>query len=390
MVFWTQQPVTDTEERRQLTQLRLDAQAVAQDSGLNAIFKTLINLKEAGQLEIFHASVLALKEPRITRLVQYEGDLGAALQGGYAQLVTQCESMRDLIDQRLWKAVLGDGVEIVPQRQQIAFRHARLGRLTKVRLFHLWNEDDNGTAERPLKQLENIDPLSRRGSIALAFHRLQSILQLAFPAQQAEITIFFPCLSGKLCQMCDKRLPIPSIEKWLNVIIHLVVKPIERLAVGDATVGVEPRLALEMSSMGMVQDHNAELAKDELKHMADNAGGSSSSATTAPNNNKQLKRQNQQLMEQVALLKSKAQKGTTTAVDGAATSNEDRTWAAVDEALDCDEDGKYDKMVGKGHPVLDEWNKQYPRKNNKFTCWAHSNHVDGCVLGKKCKATHLE
>ena len=48
-------------------------------------------------------------------------------------------------------------------------------------------------------------------SSAFGFARLQTILQLAFPAQQAEITIFFPLMSSKLCTMCDEKQPVQDM-----------------------------------------------------------------------------------------------------------------------------------------------------------------------------------
>jgi len=246
----------------------------------------------------------------------------------------------------MYKAVLGDGVVLVPQRQKTAMRHTRLARLSKVRLFHLWNAEDNGTQERPLKQLESVNQLEWRGYISSAFARMQTILQLAFPAQQAEITIFFPLMSSKLCTMCDERQPVPDMEKWLKVVFHLITKPIQRLAVGDTTVGVEPKLALDVSYVGAVKDHHSEYNESRLKNLAAQGGSVvvlDSESKGSESKSKLLKR-TRELEEQVRQLKA-AQ-----SPDASLASDEDDVDSECDDSS-SERDGGDDGGWGDWDPI---------------------------------------
>ena len=64
---------------------------------------------------------------------------------------------------------------------------------TKCRLFNLIDLKDNGTKALPLKALEAINSVDRRvANVQAAFVRLQSILQISFPAQQFQIATFSP------------------------------------------------------------------------------------------------------------------------------------------------------------------------------------------------------
>jgi hypothetical protein len=58
------------------------------------------------------------------------------------------------------------------------------------------------------------------------------------------------------------------------------------------------------------------------------------------------------------------------------------------EEQDMDSDGKFPKLLPRGHPWLKEWNKANPRKDDKFACWAFKNLAGGCPFGKSCKAYH--
>ena len=387
------------QESRELTQLRLDAQTIAGDAGMTLQLNAMIALKNNMQIDLLTSAIQALKEPVLIRLVQYDGNLRAALQGQFPGLVSECESLRDVLEAKLIQAVLGTSMTFVADRVERAFRHARLGRLSKCRLFHLIDEEDNGTVELPLKQLASVKEVEGKVSlVCIALSRLTAVLQISFPSQQATVTTFIPKLQGKLVSLIRVPVDLKAINQWLRVILHLMSRPIRKLAIADASVGLEMRLAYDDEWLGLEKGHNDELQKSLLlAHSAASGPAVAAAATTGGAREGSAKQQKriQELERQLSAAK-KPKTVPPAATPGAGgkknTSLSKYEWAGKAEKLTPDSDGKYPKMVGAGHALLLQWNKDNPKTSNtdnKPVCWAHSNFMSGCPM-TACKYFHLD
>ena len=387
-----------SQDQSEHNQLRLDAAAIASDPSLVQQLSALITLKDNGQTGLVQSAVQSLKEPRLARLIQFDGDLQQALQGGFPQLVSVCNSLRDTIETKLLRTVLGTYHGLVPDRQQRAFRAARLGRVGKVRLFHLIDQPDYGTSEQPLKQLASLSKERQIITTGDAFACLGEILQFSFIAQQAQLAAFMPQLRRKLIGLLEKQVTLAAINNWLRNIFELMAKPIRRHSLADATVGVELRLGIDHDWLGLTVDFNQSLNEAILQSFGDSTSSTSTSVTGKEGSSKKQQRVIEDLKLQLKRARKSKGGGDDDLDEKSAGGKGGKkpdvggkgkayTVAEPDEQLEADSNGKYCKLVPKGHPLLVKWNAAHPQKDGKFVCWAHFNLKGGCPH-KVCRSLH--
>ena len=408
----TSPPKHSTEtERSERSQLSLDAAAVVADRACLDTLRALKTLKERGMNAEIEKAVGKISEPGLMRLVNYDGELDNALKGGYPELAQLCMSLRDVCQQRLETAILGESANAPSSRMSTAFKNARLGRLLKVRLGHLIDMDDCGTLEDPLKQFSKSKPKEVAANhLNRALTRLQAIIQIAFPAVTGTVIIFFPKLLDKIDESINLGVEWTSISKWYLQILKLICKPVTRFSIGDSRDTDMFTLRFDESWLGLSNNHNDAFRMAHLKALS--AGGATDKSEVA------------KLRDEIAKLKkgkgggpgpTKGEKGTVAPKDkdkrqgkskakgkkkakkppanGDAADDDDVCWdfIAKDGEPDVDTDTDlYVQMVPKGHTLLNDWNEENGKKDGKWYCFAHWNHLGGCKFGDKCMASHDE
>jgi hypothetical protein len=276
MVLYNQTTSATNTETRTESQLRLDAAEVHRSEKLQRILQAMITLKENQLDGALETMIQSCKEPAVLRLIQFEGNIEQALQGGYSPIAASCSSLRDVLERRLEYHILGDGHAVVPNRQSKAFRMARLGKLKQLRLFHLVDLDDYGTAESPLSQFSKPSSSSvesRCEQLRRAFARLQQILQISFPATQGQCLVFMPKFLERIIDMVRLRVEVCDISEYYQAVVHLVCGHTTRFSSGEAST---PDLLYDISWLGAARDHNERFQLAAMKSLARQEGGSSS------------------------------------------------------------------------------------------------------------------
>ena len=434
MVLWKESSKTDEHETRELSQLKIDAECCAGSTRLMAILRAFQALKDSRQDALLQGALEQCSEPAVIRLVQYNGDVAQALQGGFGPLASVCTSLRDVIERRLENLVLGEGHAYVPDRQTKAFRAARIGSLRKLRLFHLIDEEDKGSDRYPLLQFKSIDRLdTKKYQLNKVFARLEEILRISFPSQLTQLSAFMPKFRDRIEDLVVLGLPIEGTNgtsDYYRAIIDKICSPIRDLRMGDSHG--ELKLKFDINWLGLERDHNDRIAKGMMQHVSSGVkpggggkggGGGGGGGTSGAEQTHKLKQLTDQLAKakkqleaskatrkgkqnrSVAVVdddddtddvrppKGKGRKrkkgggaaGKVNAVDDLSSLD----WAEVDEELEPDADGKYAKMVNAKHPLVKEWNQSHPKKGGKFSCFAYFNYVGGCPYSA-CKASHSE
>ena len=408
-------PKNSTEtERSERSQLGLDAAAVIADKQSLETLKALKTLKERGMNAEIEKAVGKITAPSLMRLVNYDGELDNALKGGYPELAQLCMSLRDVCQQRLETAILGESANAPSSRTSTAFKNARLGRLLKVRLGHLIDMDDCGTLEDPLKQFSKTKPKEvAANQLNRALTRLQAIIQIAFPAVTGTVIIFFPKLLDKIDESINLGVDWQAISKWYLQILKLICKPVTRFSIGDSRDTDTFTLRFDESWLGLSNNHNdafrmahlkalsaggatdkSEVAKlrEEVAKLKKGKGGGPGPGKGEKGNDKNKGQNKDKAKDKAKGKNKKVKKGKGN--DGGSNKNDDACWDFIDKDAepDVDEDSNlYVQMIPKGHKLLTEWNEENGKtKDDKWWCFAHFNHLGGCKFGDKCMASHEE
>ena len=397
-----------SEQSRVASQLREDAQKIADKKELQDELMALIQLKERGKDRQLVAAIDECEEPALIRLIQYDGDISQALQGGFTKVAGACESLRNVLERRVEVFCLGENHPPIPTRQRTSFRSARLGKLKELRLFHLVDADDNGTSEYPLKQLNEIkistgySVEARCELLRHAFARLQQILQLAFPSSQAQCMLFMPLFLDALCDRIKMHIEIKIISNYYMAVIYLICGETRRFVTNESKTF---DLKYDKEWLGLSKDHNERFLLASMQSLASKAAGGKGAqgAQPPPNPNKTSKSKEvgkleAELKKLKKQLKNKGKRGVVSEADddddgppkpsGGPPKKKKIEMAGEDEEMTPDAGGKFPKLLPSGHEWLKEWNEKNPKKKGKYSCWAFHNLKGGCPYGKSCRAHH--
>jgi len=105
----TSKDAVDVQEERELTTLRADAQIVGTSQVLIDLLASMTVLKNNDQPVLLEALVDECKKKpngaSLLRLVQYQGNLGPALNGKYSNLANECLGIRNVLESRLFASL---------------------------------------------------------------------------------------------------------------------------------------------------------------------------------------------------------------------------------------------------------------------------------------------
>ena len=363
---------------RDVLQLRADAQALLQDPLATAQLENLVKIKDSGDGKLLDDEVKALTCPKLKRLIASDGDdLSKHLQGTLSPIAMHIDSIRRKLEDRMQAAVTGGATASLTTRQKLAIRHARLGHLQRLHIFHLIDEDDCGTKDAPLAQLGKWSTDKQKASLALAMRRLETILQFSNPSMIGEIITFFTRLLTRLLSLIDSEVKHADLSKWYAHVIEQVTKPLVKFSNGDTNSGA---LEFDVTLLGQARDAEEAIRIAEATALAASSIGlarSNSSSSNKPGG-KIVKTPKDEDVEKDAK-KPKL-------VAGHPLKD---TWA--DEGEDLQKvQGKYVKRIRGNHPLMQKWIQDTPKKDGKNVCWMHFNLQGGCVFGKDCKNSHAK
>ena len=358
---------------RDVLQLRADAQALLHDPIGAGELENLIKIKASGDGKLLEDGVKAVTSPGLKRLIASDGDdLSKHLQGALSQLAMHIDSIRCKLEDRMQAAVTGGATASLTQRQKLAIRHARVGHLKRLHLFHLIDEDDSGTKEAPLAQLGKWSKDKQKACLALALRQLEVILQFSNPHMIGEIMTFFTRLLARLTYLIEVDVKHADLSKWYAHILDEVTKPLVKFANGDTNSGA---LVFDVTLLGAARDHEDALRIAESTAIAAaSMGGKSQPASSAG-----VKKPGQKKDQPEGQPDGKKPKA-----DDHPLKN---VWADSTEEL-VKIQGKYVKRVKADHPLMQQWFKDNPKKDGKGACWMHFNLKGGCVFGTACKNSH--
>jgi hypothetical protein len=363
---------------RDVLQLRADAQALLQDPLATAQLENLVKIKDSGDGKLLDDEVKALTCPKLKRLIASDGDdLSKHLHGTLSPIAMHIDSIRRKLEDRMQAAVTGGATASLTNRQKLAIRHARLGHLQRLHIFHLIDEDDCGTKDAPLAQLGKWSTDKQKASLALAMRRLETILQFSNPSMIAEILTFFTRLLTRLLSLIDSEVKHTDLSKWYAHIIEQVTKPLVKFSNGDTNSGA---LEFDVTLLGQARDAEEAIRIAEATALAASSIG--------------LARSNSSSSNKPGGKGGKAPKDDDAEKDAkkpklAAGHPLKDTWADKDEDLQKVQ-GKYVKRIRGDHPLMLKWIQDTPKKDGKNVCWMHFNLQGGCVFGKECKNSHAK
>ena len=154
------------------------------------------------------------------------------ISGFEHDIVASAERVRSTCDERIERYVLGG--EIATSRTQKAFRNVRTNNLSELRLLHLLDEEDNGTAQDPLKAFAKGDFGTK---ITAVFERISQVQLAALLPCAIEASTFFILLRKELTEAKALGVPLDVISEFYRATMAKVCAPVRAFALGSSGPG---------------------------------------------------------------------------------------------------------------------------------------------------------
>ena len=154
------------------------------------------------------------------------------LAGSDATLVTSLARVRNALDLRIARAILPKD-EVAPDRMLKALRNVRVGNFVALRLLHLLDRPDAGTADEPLKGIAAEGRAEASLRIAEAFEVLKDAVLIASPETVGSAMPFFAAFRKKLATSVRDGAPWDNLNKYYRSIVKKISAPSRRFFAGD-------------------------------------------------------------------------------------------------------------------------------------------------------------
>ena len=184
---------------RERSTVQSDLHDVEADKQLKGSVQTLTDMakdESHTQHEMLCHTVRQMPNGAVRRLLYCSVDVHSVTADVEPSLVQSISTIRAVLDASLEKAVHGRNAGCLAERQ----RKARLGKLSAVRLLHLIDMDDTGTAEEPLKSVAKLPATDRASTLGAALMQLQQAWILSAPKHSGEIMQFVTALTQKIME----------------------------------------------------------------------------------------------------------------------------------------------------------------------------------------------
>ena len=367
---------SDESENRERQTLRGDIEHVMTGNGIKELI-ALNSLREKGStLDEIAGACAKITDPNLTRLIGSKGDIASALHGMRdPRPLNMITNLRSALERRLERHLHEDSA-VLSDRYTKALRHLRTGNLQSLRLLHLIDKDDCGTAEEPLKQLTK-NGASAEASLTLALNHMQAVISLAHPHLGGKAILFFGKLTARISYLRTRppeyetslpRAEWPAISTWLAKVFSKVARPQRQYCFGELSSG---GYNFDLSLITGPSEYNEELtnhlvAQGHKMRTKDDGASSSKGA------DKRLK---------------EAEKRASVAEKKLSEERKRKSTKPSEEPDDGDDEAPEpkSKRPKAGSPEMKEWNENNKIKG-KPRCWDDGN--GGCKRGAKCKFPH--
>ena len=354
----------DETERRERQVLRADMEKLAASKDGMASLQELDDLRQGGDMPLMMKQISELENASLKRLIHSAGDVSTALAGlRDARPLDMLVNLRSALERRIERCLYGDK-DLPAERVTKAIRAIRLGNLSQLKLLHVLDRDDCGTATEPLKQLEK---LGGDGAAVLsqAIGRISTIVQLSHPTISYPAMLFFNKLASRITALHNRGATWSNLGTWLSKIMRLVARPQRSFSFGERSAG---GLLMDIELITQVSEYNEDI-EDAIRN--NSRGGASQEG--APN--AQLRGDKDDDMKRLKRRATLAEQ---------ALAQERKKNGRQDDEADAKQPAS-NKRPKKGSKEMDDWND-----NNKIggkpRCWDDGN--GGCKRGAKCHFPH--
>jgi hypothetical protein len=156
------------------------------------------------------------------------------LAGMDQQFATEVSRVRNALDERLERSILKS--EVASKMQATAFRHARTFDFEKLRLLHLLNESDSGTASDPLKAFGDMSWAHAAHKLSSCIDRLNKLMLFSCPQKAASAQTFFIELKDTIVDGLERGVSNAEASEFYRATIAKVTAPIRQYMVGASSV----------------------------------------------------------------------------------------------------------------------------------------------------------
>ena len=153
-------------------------------------------------------------------------------------IITAVARVRNALDARISRAIMPKD-ETPSERFVKALRMVRVGNFVGLRLLHLLDKPDSGSADEPFKAFAALSRQEAALRIGEAFDKLKDAVLIASPESVHEAMPFFSALRLKLITAIGDEAPWDALGKYYRSIVKKISAPSRRffLGEGDGHVG---------------------------------------------------------------------------------------------------------------------------------------------------------
>jgi hypothetical protein len=156
------------------------------------------------------------------------------LTGMCQQYATEVSRVRNALDERLERSILK--TEVASKLQATAFRHARTFDFEKMRLLHLLNEHDLGTASDPLKAFGAWPWATASHKLGSCIDRLNKLMLFSCPQRAASAQTFFTELKDAVVDGLERGVSSAEASEFYRATLAKVTAPVRQYMVGASSV----------------------------------------------------------------------------------------------------------------------------------------------------------
>ena len=218
-------------ERRERTQVQSDASSLQDDAASMTRLQLMVRSAEAGDGGASLNKVVASEpEGTLSRLLYSGADISSVTVDAEPSTVHAISMVRGVLNSALERAVCGSNATQPSDRLIRSLGAIRLRRLGRVRLCHLLDMDDRGTAVAPLAEFAHMTTSDAITNFTMAFQRMQTAWVFAAPSHAAQAMTFVAALQRE----CLKALTAGTSWAEVGEYYAAVIRRADRKADGFA------------------------------------------------------------------------------------------------------------------------------------------------------------
>ena len=208
-------------ERRERTQVQSDASSLQDDAASMARLQQMVRSAEAGDGGASLNKVVASEpEGTLSRLLYSGADISSVTVDAEPSTVHAISMVRGVLNSALERAVCGSNATQPSDRLIRALGAVRLRRLGRVRLCHLLDMDDRGTAVSPLAEFAHMTTSDAITNFTMAFQRMQTAWVFAAPSHAAQAMTFVAALQRECLRALTAGASWAEVGEYYAAVIR--------------------------------------------------------------------------------------------------------------------------------------------------------------------------